>query len=722
MNRHVLPGLRTTPLASYLAGLGLVRVLGEQAAPGLTARWTPDGLVVETAVADIAGWLADQYQPTPVLSPWNSGSGFGERDRAPKEALDALLGLPGSRLEPFRAAMGVASEVGRRFRSEGWTKERAVRELRNRCPEPLLPWIDAAVVLAGDQVFYPPLLGTGGNDGRLDFSTTFHQRLRDLLDPTPKARERAVAQARDLLGGTQSERLHAAPIGQFDPAAAGGRNSSPFGGAPSIVNPWSFVLLVEGALLFAATAVRRHQHGPRRAAIPFTVESSPDGSASGAEGELRTSRGEVWAPVWDRPFTLPEITQLFTEARASWRGRPARRAVEFYAATRTLGVARGVGGFERYGLHQRNGLAFVAVPIERVAVTERPAVRLAARLEDWVSQVRRGQMSSAVTRAVRRFDAAHLAFARAGDALTLGRLLAAVTDLELAVGRSGRAREQVPVRTPPRAHDFLVELTAVECPELRVAVGIASCATRPGVDAARQPARTMRQILLPVDPGQRWRDTPVVGGLGLRPLRAVLADVLAWRCRTALDEQNAVAYRGAPTFRNGIRVPDADLHAFAVPGRLSEPDLDLWLRACLALRWDGVAHEWTDPGPPSEPVPVLGLLHPFAEGIAPTQGQAERGMPRLALSPEWPIRLSAGLVTAVHVGAARRLEQAGWQAVPPLAQTRVDGPSVAAALVPRCRRPQRVLRRHLAVPTIPEEADQTPEDTDKTPDLAEEMS
>ena len=77
-------------------------------------------------------------------------------------------------------------------------------------------------------------------------------------------------------------------------------------------------------------------------------------------------------PVWSRPCTLAEIRQLFGEARASWRGRPARQAVEFYAATRTLGVARGVDEFVRYGLQQRNGLAFVAVPLDRVQVRRPP--------------------------------------------------------------------------------------------------------------------------------------------------------------------------------------------------------------------------------------------------------------------------------------------------------------------------------------------------------------
>ena len=68
-----------------------------------------------------------------------------------------------------------------------------VQEFRNRCPDALLPWIDAAVVLTGEDTFFPPLLGTGGNDGRLDFSTNFHQRLLDVLGASEQDRARSVA-------------------------------------------------------------------------------------------------------------------------------------------------------------------------------------------------------------------------------------------------------------------------------------------------------------------------------------------------------------------------------------------------------------------------------------------------------------------------------------------------------------------------------------------------
>jgi CRISPR-associated protein Csx17 len=720
MTRHLIAGARPEPLGAYLAGLGLIRVLAEQVDPELTATWTDEGLVLDTTVGrlgrvdGVAEWLVDHYRPTPVLSPWNEGSGFGAKDRTPKTTLAALLAHPSTRLDPFRTAMREATRVGEALRdpATGWSKERAVREFRNRCPEPLLPWIDAAVVLAADQAYFPPLLGTGGNDGRLDFSTNFHQRLLDLLDPAPAAARRSLARARDLIEGTQRDSLSVAPVGQFDPAAAGGPNSSPFGASDSLVNPWAYVLLVEGALLFAASAVRRHQHGTGRAAIPFTVWMSPDGSASGAE---EASRGELWTPIWSRPCTLAEIRQLFTEARAAWRGRPAQRAVEFYAAAHTLGVTRGIDAFQRYGLHQRNGLAFVAVPVERVEVRERPQVRLAARLEDWAAFARRAAGSAAVRGAVRRFHAAHLAFARGGGALPLARLLAALTDLEQTVGRSGRTRDDVPVRNAPAARDFLALFAAeTDCPELRVAVGIASCATRPGSDRTRNPARSMRQILLPIDPDGRWRATPVVAGFGLRPLRHVLADVLAWRGRTAADETGQGGFRGAPTFHTGVPVPAADLHALAVPGRLDDTTLDLWLRACLALHWGGVTHRW--PGPSdllTAPVPTLGLLHPLAAGLEPARHDQT---PRLALSPDWATRLAAGQLRSVHTEAVRRLAQAGWRAVPAPTQLHGDGVAIAAALVPRCRQPQSFLRAHLACPASTEadpSPDQTSQDTEE---------
>ena len=733
-DRHVLPGLRPEPLASYLAGLGLIRVLGEQADPTATAAWTGEGLVISTAVTDLAGWLSREYVPAPVLSPWNNGSGFGLKDKEPKRTLEALRAHPSPRLARLRAAIPVAEEVSQKARAAGWLadgdKGRVVQEFRNTCPEELLPWIDASVALAGEDVMFPPLLGTGGNDGRLDFSTNFHQRLLEVLDNSAAAQARSLAWARDLLAGTQTQPLADAAVGQFDLAAAGGPGSSPFGAAASRVNPWGYVLLVEGALLFAASAARRNEHGAGRAAIPFTVRASPGGSDTGAPGE--ESRGEIWVPVWTQPFTVTEIRQLFTEARASWRGHPARRAAQFYAAARTLGVARGVSSFVRYGLHRRNGLAFAAVPLDQIGVREDSGVRLLASVEDWPMRLR-GDLPGGIHAAARQFDAAQLDYARTGQPAGLARMLAALTTLEQAVGRSSRTRKEAPVRRLPDAQPFLQMLAGDASAELRVAVGIASCATLPGPDWAREPGRSMRQILLPVDPpgpadhgrpAGRWRETPLVAGFGSRPLAQVLAEVLSWRSRTAADEPRrpTETLRGVPTFRRGIRVPAADLHAFA-RGDLDEALLEQLLRACLALDWRRTRWTWPAPGPVRIPVPTLGLLQPFAAGLQP--GGVDDPV-RLCLRTDWPNRLIAGQTAAVHDEAVARLRQAGWLAVPGLPHRGANhavadrgGALIAAALVPRCSGSRAALRllatrpradgNGLAAPaTVPADAEDTP--------------
>ncbi len=758
MTLQTFTGLRPEPLANYLAGLGLVRLIG-QADPGATFRWTPDGLAADSSIADIAQWLVDDYVPTPVLSPWNGGSGFGAKDVEPKHRLDRLTGNPSLRFEGFRAAVEAANIALRHARFAGWItddgkgdKQRLVLEFRNRCPEELLPWIDACVVLSADKALFPPLLGTGGNDGRLDFSTNFHEQLLAVLDSSADGQARSLASARDLLAGTATERLAAAPVGQFNPAGTGGPGSSPFGAAASLVNPWEYVLLVEGALLFASGTSRRHQHDVGRAAMPFTVAYSPDGSDSGVADE--ESRGEIWVPEWSALWTLAEVRQLFGEARAAWRGRPARRAVDFYAATRSLGVARGVSAFWRYGLQQRNGLAFVAVPLDRVEVVDRPEVRLAAKLEDWPSWISRGEASRAVRTALRQFEAAHLRYARDTDPLALRDLLASLTTLEQVVGRSGRLREQMPVRRPPAAEDFLGVLTGdpgLETPELRIAVGIASCIA----GSRRTGTRSMRQLLLPIDSPDpddrahrdgRWRVAPVVPGFGIRPLRQVLADVLAWRSRTASDEiasgeSGAAAFRGIPTFCQGIPVPAGDLHAFAVDPRnlaeaqLDEKSLDAWLRACLALDWSRKGrHHWAAVPRWQKLIPALALLHPLAGGLAADEEDKDASAQRLALGPDWAVRLAAGKVDDVHTDAVRRLRQVGWDGVPPIPASarrsalpdRVGvGTAMAAALVPRCRGGKRVLER-FAVKLKADDADpvkstETQEDSE-TPEEVEEQS
>ncbi len=233
--------------------------------------------------------------------------------------------------------------------------------------------------------------------------------------------------------------------------------------------------------------------------------------ALGSAGEADPASGDACAFVFAEQDSAGHVRWVTAgQLPAAW---PQSSSPEGSAAALT---SRGVNEFVRYGLQQRNGLAFVAVPLDRVQVVDQPDVRLAARIEDWVSWIPRGKASRAMGAALRQFDAAHLRYARDGGALPLRDLLAAMTSLEQTVGRSERARDHIPVRKAPGAAEFLRVLADEQCAELRIAVGLASCATRLG--HARLSSRTMRQILLPLDPGDptdrahrdgRWRDAAV---------------------------------------------------------------------------------------------------------------------------------------------------------------------------------------------------------------------
>ena len=73
---------------------------------------------------------------------------------------------------------------------------------------------------------WPPLLGTGGNDGRLDFTNNLMQRLGDLFEvtePNGRAKPTAPSLLSHALWGVAAKNLSAAAVGQFQPGSAAGR-------------------------------------------------------------------------------------------------------------------------------------------------------------------------------------------------------------------------------------------------------------------------------------------------------------------------------------------------------------------------------------------------------------------------------------------------------------------------------------------------------------------
>ena len=217
--------------------------------------------------------------------------------------------------------------------------------------------------------------------------------------------------------------------------------------------------------------------------------------------------------------------------RASWRGRPARRAADFYAATRTLGVARGIGEFTRYGR---------AAP-QRPGIRRGPA-RPGRRRENaprcgWPPKSRTGRTGSAGATprrpsARRRagFEKAHLEYARDGGPRrspgharrahqAWSRPSAAAagpgTRRRYATPRPrGRFLPSSPARRVARSCGSLPgSPPAPPCPapdQAQLSAAHHAAAAAPGRPAVRRRAQ----------PNGRWRDAPLVPGFGVAAVAA----------------------------------------------------------------------------------------------------------------------------------------------------------------------------------------------------------
>jgi CRISPR-associated protein Csx17 len=423
MNEVSLSGCTPEPLMSYLKALGVFRLVAQQADPNARLSWA-GGVAHLHSQFDrdgLATFFLTPYRPTPVLAPWNNGSGFYGGGSGP---LNAIADSTAARLALFRETIARI----RRFPLEGMTKEEVLARCRAELPDEVVPWLDTCFVLGEEKPSYFPLLGTGGNDGRLEFTNNFMQRLADALPFAADAEPTANSQlwlAAALFADTLVE-LGKWAIGQFNPGGIGGANGMQGSfEAQSRVNPWDYVLMIEGALLFAGSVARRlGANTTYRAVFPFSVESVAVGygSATASEETSDGSRAELWLPLWAEPVTFAEAKHLFAEGRAQLGRRQARNAVEFALAVNLLGVSRGVKSFTRYGFLKRNGLAFLAAPLGRMEVTLRSQARLLddPPLIEWIDRLRsacrdKDRTPARYQTALRQIDRAMFEFANRSE-------------------------------------------------------------------------------------------------------------------------------------------------------------------------------------------------------------------------------------------------------------------------------------------------------------------
>ena len=433
---HQLDGCAPTPLAHYLKAPGVLRLVAEQADREARGWWEGDRFRLATKLSrdGLEAFFLREYQPTPLVSPWNKGAGFfAEKDPALSPIQDSgshrfaafRFGIRASRLhidEISRAdkairdikaeakIRGMSVVERRRIRaSEDYKKRLREAEARfKRLKRDLIPslrigwrgphreWMDAAMVLGDDGTpKYPALLGTGGNDGNLDFTNNFMKQLGEVFDldsddGTPRPAARTWIRAA-LWNMSTPGNLSRQAVGQYLPGTAGGANNANGPDSASLVNPVDFVMMLEGTIAFTSNASRRFGTSEStRAASPFVVNACGAAYPSASTGD-ESARGEQWMPLWSRPSSYAEVRQLFAEGRAQIGAKVVREPLDLVRAVRRLGVARGIRAFQRYGYIERNGQSNLAVPLGRIEVVDRVAENLACidDLDSWLRRLRR---------------------------------------------------------------------------------------------------------------------------------------------------------------------------------------------------------------------------------------------------------------------------------------------------------------------------------------------
>lgn len=527
-----LPGCSPRPLASYLKALGVLRLLSKRD-PELRAAWRGDVFRLRTVLTreQVENYFIYEYEPTPVMAPWNGGSGFYFQERKSKEKdsktgaklklgvrdqataatriIDSVLESRNSRLACYRGALSKARVTVEQFAfveapENGRPKDELVRCLRGVLPDACLEWIDAALVVTAGSTKFPPLVGTGGNDGNLDFTSNFMQRLLETIGDGVEPPPYSADWLRSALFGLAVPGLTNSKIGQFSPGQAGGPNASTGFVGGATVNPWEFVLMIEGALTFAAAAVRRNAEDPGGIlSYPFTVRPVGAGAGNLGGADATSARGELWMPLWDQLASYAEIRTLFAEGRVAFGRRAARDGLDFVRAVHCLGAYRGIAGFERYGLLMRAGKAYLATPLGRVETKSEPSVSLFDELDrsDWLAKFR-AFAATAATRfrmlSRRLEDAVFQLSAHLPSAREVQLTLVLLGEIQAALAASSKASAEV--RPVPVLSNAWMVAADDATPAFRIARALAALR---GVGDRPLPLRAQ---LFPIHPCcSRWK-------------------------------------------------------------------------------------------------------------------------------------------------------------------------------------------------------------------------
>ncbi len=638
--------------------------------------------------------------------------------RAQKRACEKKLKEAEKQTKKDEAVQARVAGAKKRFTTvQKATKARLIADLRARWSEDGQQWVDAAVALDERQkkgFQFTSLFGSGGNDRRMEFTKNLRRHLVAVFDvQSGKPSEDAARRLRAAFFGLSANVLihewrrvgkrQDVAVGQLFPGRVGGTNMGSGFEGKATINPWEFVLMLEGAIALVAGMTRRGEVGRARVSSPFWVEAASAGFGSASELE-GSPRGEQWLPLWAHPLEYGELAELIREGRAQVGGRQTTRAGDLVRATARLGLARGIESLQRFAYLERNGQSNLAVSAGRFRVASRSRQVLLEDVAPWIDRLvwyarrtKDNNVPLSLGAVARQTQEALFAVCRHDAAPTEWReLLVALGDAELALLRSGKnpARRPLP-RLSPGWIAAADDGTAQGRTALRLALALASQHRPPGkTDPTLRDS--VRRHFIPLDEGDRERPRFRLDDRG----RAEKDPEHVCRGRDLVTDAVALVRRRSIWARTSNpereRAPQLPLWAAGaceatleeigswVRGEVSDNAVLGLARPLLALDWSEIASPGSGSGVPATPggVPeplqmLLRLAHlPFDIPVEGSIGAAEVAV-TVRFDPEPLRRLAAGDLDGALKVAVRRLGASGLR---PVFRRSVGKPGLARRL------------------------------------------